>query len=333
MISIIIPTYNGEKTIGNTLDAIFNTNKSNFEVIVINDGSKDNTIDVLNKYKNKYPNLLLIDKENTGVSDSRNIGIKTSSGEYIMFCDDDDIYEPGVIDAVSKNISQYNPDYISFGRIDINGKNKYYCSDNQRIELYEDINDFLITRFCSGYTTFSVCNKVFNNKIIKDNNICFNRDIKLSEDLDFNLKYFEYIRNIVIENNKINYIRFCNNNSTVYSRIDDYFEKSIVLLEQLEEKSNLNNKGIIFKNLKSHYCIVSLNRLFCGQDGLNNNYKIFKIECLKIYNYLNKNSIKLQYRENKRNYILFGLFTNKLFLVLYIIAVKIGNIIRKWRNL
>ena len=92
LISIIVPVYNCEEYIEKCIDSILHQTYQNFEVIVINDGSKDNTLEKLKKYINKNK-ITIISIENNGVSNARNLGIKNSKGDYICFIDSDDWVE------------------------------------------------------------------------------------------------------------------------------------------------------------------------------------------------------------------------------------------------
>ena len=90
-VTIIIPIYNVEKYIARCIDSILAQNYENLELILVNDGSTDGVETIINTYLEKYPNIIkYIKKENTGLSDTRNIGIQKSTGEYIMFVDSDD---------------------------------------------------------------------------------------------------------------------------------------------------------------------------------------------------------------------------------------------------
>ena len=92
-ISVIIAAYNAEEYLSETMDSIFlqTMDNSEYEVIVINDGSSDNTLSILNSYKKNYPNLIIIDKENGGPSSARNAGLDIAQGEYVFFFDADDL--------------------------------------------------------------------------------------------------------------------------------------------------------------------------------------------------------------------------------------------------
>lgn len=109
--SIIVPVYNSEKYLDDCLNSIFKQTNQDFEVICVNDGSTDKSLDILNKYKDE---IKIINQENQGVSLARNNGVKKASGKYIIFVDSDDTIENKLlekIDIVSKN----NPDLIRFG--------------------------------------------------------------------------------------------------------------------------------------------------------------------------------------------------------------------------
>ncbi|MBR4570580.1 MAG: glycosyltransferase family 2 protein, partial [Candidatus Riflebacteria bacterium] len=90
MVSVIIPAYNVEKYIGECLDSIIFQTYKNIEIIVVNDGSKDNTLSIIRDYSKKDNRIIIIDKQNTGVSDTRNCGINKAKGVYIVFVDGDD---------------------------------------------------------------------------------------------------------------------------------------------------------------------------------------------------------------------------------------------------
>ncbi len=90
-ISVIIPVYNTEKYLKRCFDSVIEQDYQNLELVIINDGSKDNSELIIKEYKEKYPNLIsYYKKENTGVADTRNFGIEKATGDYIMFLDSDD---------------------------------------------------------------------------------------------------------------------------------------------------------------------------------------------------------------------------------------------------
>ena len=111
-VSIIVPVYNNEKFLEKCLDSIINQSYKNLEILLINDGSKDNSLKIMRQYAKKDKRIIIIDKENEGVSKARNDGIRASSGEYITFVDSDDYIEFNEIEEMYKAIKENNVDMV-----------------------------------------------------------------------------------------------------------------------------------------------------------------------------------------------------------------------------
>lgn len=148
-VTIIVPVYNTEKELQNTLDSLINQTYSDIEILIINDGSTDNSEKIILEYKQKTEKIVYIKKENTGIADTRNLGITNATGDYILFVDSDDYISKVLVENLSKYMEQ-NVDLIKFKlqRVDeeenilekvdgaifdkINGQeafNKLYCTD------------------------------------------------------------------------------------------------------------------------------------------------------------------------------------------------------------
>ena len=113
-VSIIIPVYNAEKFLKKCLDSIVNQTFKDIEIICVNDGSKDNSLSILKEYQSKDSRIVIIDKENAGVSAARNDGIRKSTGEYITFVDSDDWLELNGIESIYKIITEKNVDVVNY---------------------------------------------------------------------------------------------------------------------------------------------------------------------------------------------------------------------------
>ena len=113
-VSIIIPIYNVEEYLSQCLDSIVNQTYSNLEVILINDGSTDNCLEICNKYINKY-NWKLINKKNGGLSSARNAGLKEFTGDYVYFIDSDDWVESTMLLECIQEIEKSGVDILLFG--------------------------------------------------------------------------------------------------------------------------------------------------------------------------------------------------------------------------
>ncbi len=116
--SIVVPVYNAEKYLERSLDSIF-SQKGSFEVIAINDGSTDRSVEILQKYSQKYPNLKIISQENKGVSAARNAGLKIAKNKYVTFVDADDWLEPNVLNRAAEILNKDKSDVLLTGFYDV----------------------------------------------------------------------------------------------------------------------------------------------------------------------------------------------------------------------
>lgn len=138
--SIIIPVYNAEKTLPYCLESILNQTFEDFEIILINDGSKDNSQKILEDYQMQYPNKIrLYSQKNLGVGNTRNKGIKLAKGEFLFFVDNDDYLDSDYLETFIKEIQGSNSDMVIGGykRVDIDNNKILYrkdTSDNQWVK-------------------------------------------------------------------------------------------------------------------------------------------------------------------------------------------------------
>ena len=134
LITVIINVYNGEKFINKCLDSIINQTYKNLEILVINDGSTDNTLSIIKTYKDKR--IKLITTKNQGLSLSRNIGIESAKGDYLYFIDVDDFIEPDTIEYLY-NLNKNNNTLISTCKsIDVYDYNILVKNKNEKIDIF-----------------------------------------------------------------------------------------------------------------------------------------------------------------------------------------------------
>lgn len=190
-VSIIIPVYNAAKYLSRSLDAIIYQDYANLEIILINDGSTDNSIDICKKYANIDKRICIIDEKNHGASYARNQGLKIATGKYVLFIDADDKIEKQYINCLVKYMDIYNLDLVICGYNDINitSNIKKKClldiKEMQSLTGYFNNDFFFIRQFMD--TPWS---KIYRLKIIKENNIKFPENMKVSEDQIFNYQYY-----------------------------------------------------------------------------------------------------------------------------------------------
>lgn len=175
IISIIVPVYNAENTIDKCVLSILEQSYENFELILINDGSSDSSLSVIEKY-NSDSRVRIIDKENEGASQTRNRGIRESKGEYLLFIDSDDYIDKDYVECLYKEIEQSKFDMIISGirMVDSSGK---------------ELNHFRLNDSpWSKYMITSPCTRIIRRKFILENNLFF-IDYTM-EDIHFNAVFF-----------------------------------------------------------------------------------------------------------------------------------------------
>lgn len=240
--SIIIPCYNIADIVERTILSVLDQNNKAYEIIIINDGSTDNTVKIINRFA-KETNVTIINKKNGGVSSARNIGIKKARGEYLLFLDGGDTLKANALDDIDKYLSQ-NIDMLSFGYEKTMGdKTELYIS-----ERYDNLN-FTGEKFLLEYLQLKLkqcmCSFVVKRAIIQQNGIIFNERTYNGEDQEFQIKCILNCKKVkYLSDNLFQYIIEDNSATTSFS------EKYLTLLDVFERlkfyiESRVNNKKLI----------------------------------------------------------------------------------------
>lgn len=192
-LSIIVPTFNSEKIIENAIKRLdYITNKVPTEIIIINDGSTDDTANILDKIYLKYANLIIINQRNLKQSIARNKGLNLATGKYVMFFDDDDEYDSEIIDKML-SLLEHNNNKLAICGIQKSAGNSNYLEIHSKLSKVKD-NEKLITTYLTRNLEMDVglWNKTFLREIIVKNNICFSNE-NFFEDSLFVLEYLTNI--------------------------------------------------------------------------------------------------------------------------------------------
>ena len=303
-ISVIVPVYNAEKYLSRCIDSILNQTYKDFELILINDGSKDKSIDILRKYENIDNRIKVIYNSNNGVSKTRNIGVRLAQGEYIQFIDSDDFIDENMFEYNINTIEQENADIVMTGfYLDIESK-KGIDTVLQTFEKSisigsKDIAKNLINRLNGTYINSPV-NKLYKKSIIVDNNILMNENIDLGEDLIFNLEYMKYCQSVVFGNKC--YYHYCmkaEDNLTARFRKDKLDIMKILYDKCKEFLVYSNTEKDFLKELNSifikwmYYCFIDLNNNECNYTFLQK-YNYVKTNIIK-YKNITTNSIDISF--------------------------------------
>ena len=200
LVSIIIPVYNAEKYLKKCIDSILNQSYNEFELLLINDGSTDNSKEIIEQLKKKDKRVVTIHKKNEGVSSARTVGLDVAKGEYILFVDADDYLEKDYIEYF------YNLINCSFGLDMAVNYNKFcihtpYQVKKEKVELLssEKIMEYIYTSKINE----AVWNKIYRRSFLKKNNIIFNKDIWYGEGMLFNMQCLQCTEKIAVGNKRV----------------------------------------------------------------------------------------------------------------------------------
>lgn len=217
LVSVIIPIYNGESYIKNITKAICNQTYDKLEIIVVDDGSKDDTLNLCKKYMGADERFKIYSQENSGASSARNYGIKKATGKYIAFVDVDDYIYPQYFEYLYSLLIEYNADMAccSYIKMRVDEKEQQFKNDNNVKEFNskEAMLDLLYRRNITGYPYL----KMYKKSIIE--NIEFPKGVAYGEDFVFTFWAIKQCEKVVY-GTKILYIYYQNNNSSTHKMVD-----------------------------------------------------------------------------------------------------------------
>ena len=192
-ISIVIPVYNAEKYLEETISSILGQTYTEFEVIIVNDGSTDRSQAIIDKYARNDKRIKTIITENMGAPHARNTGLEASTGDYIIFFDADDVMLPNEVELLSARATEED-DLVMGSRIKVTETGSRYKENILREGIYDVRSDDI--QYLMSLPPFPD-NKMYSAKVIRENNIRF-ANVKMSQDVNFYLKYLAVINRVLV---------------------------------------------------------------------------------------------------------------------------------------
>lgn len=278
-ISFIIPIYNTDKYIKKcVLSIVNNYSLIDYEIILVNDGSTDNSAFICDNLSKEYENIRTIHIKNAGVSNARNVGIRESKGKWISFIDSDDFIECE-LDILSKFLHNQEIELIHYGWKYIGATVKQYSvSDRTEILTCEEL---FKRKIFHGY----VWSYLFKKEIILKNNILFSTDMKYAEDWEFIFKYYSFLNNKVVLLDKYIYNQIYREGSATNLKLGErYICDNFKMYEKV---LSLQTKRNLRECIKYH--LYSIN-IWMVNNVIYNNYDIL----ISIY----RNSVNKLFKSN-----------------------------------
>lgn len=225
-VSIILPVYNVEKYLKECLDSIISQTYKNIEILIINDGSTDRSLEIINEYKEKDERIRVFSQTNSGLSAARNVGLKNASGEFIFFVDSDDKLSTYTIEHLFNNIVKHQADVAicSFQYFSDCSIKKFEIDEKWPLVYekasgkYSIINSVVEKEFCCV-----AWNKMYRLSIIKNNNMLFSENLT-HEDIPWLWQYFSACSNYFYLNERLYYYRL--RSDSITSRKDYLYYSS-----------------------------------------------------------------------------------------------------------
>ena len=222
LVSIILPVYNAQNHLARCVGSICAQTYRNIEIIILNDGSKDQSLPVCEEFRQKDPRILLVDKANSGVSDTRNLGLKLASGKYVEFVDSDDYLDPDFTERLVAAAEENEADFViaPYKMVIPAGASKpEQVLDKIQDELgvmsvarppevreygflpagVYDKDTFALRLMDkpASYFYSVLWNKLYRRILLTGNDIQFTSELKWAEDLVFNMQYIQYAETFV----------------------------------------------------------------------------------------------------------------------------------------
>lgn len=247
-VSIIVPVYNSEKYIGECIDSIVKQSYENIELVLVDDGSRDSSGLICDKYALIDERIKVIHNTNHGVSHARNCGIEIASGEYLCFIDSDDYVDLDFIYKLVIPTKDKQYDFVvcrhfsvNKGKIRENICDLKICSENIKQDYW------LLTSFVGGPVM-----KLYKSSIIEQYNLRFNEALSYSEDRVFNSIFYTYVKKYFFVNEALYYTVNRNPNSLSKASSLKVFKDALLELritsELLTKNNYYNSKKIIFEH-------------------------------------------------------------------------------------
>lgn len=339
-ISIIVPIYNGEKYIDKCINMILTQTFKDFELLLIDDGSTDNSKKICNRYATKDKRIRLISKENQGTWAARNRAIDESTGKYIVFFDCDDWYEDNLLAEMYENIESTDVDLVISGQFDVivNQIGKVVSSIKVLPEKHsystrdEILDNFINLRKESIGDV--LWNKIYKSEIIKKYNIKFD-NFKRGEDTIFNANYYEHIDTCRVIDKSLYKYRVESSNPVWLKYSDNYFnivlEENNTIVNKLKEWDRYDDNARAYQSTHFIYRMTEHFLWVVHQKKLNVKAKSKKIYDIITNKEVEKNLLYATVIGTFSRGIIQMMKSRNVFLILILTKVKLIQL--RWRGL
>ncbi|MGL4992925.1 MAG: glycosyltransferase family 2 protein [Bacteroidales bacterium] len=323
-ISVIVPVYKVEKYLPKCIDSILAQTFTDFELLLIDDGSPDNSGAICDEYARRDSRIRVFHKENGGVSSARNLGIDEAKGEWIAFVDGDDWVGERYLDGFFVGYNSFDVDIILKGFTEVNSSGSNLKQVNLP-SLYLKSNNIykLLLDYYSHFFSASPWRKLFRLRVINDNKLRFNCYIDLGEDAIFLMNYLLYIDNIQLIDQVDYYYRRLDGTSLSTKKycFEDrkyYFEEwyksrtNLINCYDIPDKYLLNDAGYMLNNY-----IAIISTLYYKESNYSHSDRVMNLK-----SFLDTKLFKIFLKKNATPFVL-----RVIYILLYFKAFKVFDVL------
>lgn len=209
-ISVVIPAYNNEETIERAVMSALSQTYGNVEVVAVDDGSPDKTGEILDKLAGEHENLLVIHKENGGVSAARNDGIRKASGQWLVTLDGDDYMDDIMLERLHEAAVRGQSELVicGFRKVYPNGYREVFRPETELITDKESMINTMFTELYDRHLMSTHSNKLYSLELIRKESIYYDQELQINEDIDFCFRYLSHCSTVaVIKGAYLNYVQ------------------------------------------------------------------------------------------------------------------------------
>lgn len=288
--SIIIPAYNVEEYLEECVQSLLCQTYTNYEIIIIDDGSTDRTYAIGKQLASNNIKVKLFHQENQGVSIARNIGMQNANGEYYIFVDADDVVMPCYIETLVACIEK-----TEMGIIGFTSERDRLVTEVKLNPTYDSARNMIENILCGTKYDGYLWNKIFRRTIIKEHRLEFRSNIVVWEDLFFVLEYLQNCNQVSILDEKLYYYRYREGSAVNNMRIEKYRSKYEIMKEIKRRKfacTSQSKKKISFLYFETLFSY--LNQSLTHKNGLNELIEVFSE--VNVVELLKQRNIKLFFK-------------------------------------
>lgn len=249
-LSVIVPVYNGAMTLDRCIQSVINQTYKNFELIIVNDGSEDESLQIAKKYAVEDERVRVLSQENKGVSAARNYGLQEAKGKWITFVDADDYLDVNCFDAVLKQEAVKSVELVLWNRMDVyrnrQEEKKIFVDNEWENNLVNDLIGKVFYNQNGNLEICSACCRLFRRDIICHESICFDNSLSMGEDLIFMLDYLKAVRQFCYID-KAMYYRCMTEQSAMHGFNPQIQESVVRLLRTIKKHIDTQQNGNILK--------------------------------------------------------------------------------------